>query len=70
MRTSNLLLTILWLAMVPIAYYLGWIYSVAFISLASIYANFASHLAAWRSDVDPNTARLDRIEAILKEKLE
>ena len=29
----------------------GWVYSVAFITVVSIYANIASHLAAWRADV-------------------
>ena len=58
MRRLNLALTVLWAAMLPISYYTGWIYSIAFISLASIYANFASHLAAWRADVpiDPEAA--------------
>ena len=61
-RLSNLALTLVWAAMVPVAYVLGWLTSVAFISLASIYANFASHLAAWRSDVNPDEEQLDRIE--------
>lgn len=51
MRKVNLMLTVAWAAMLPISYETGWIYSIAFISLASIYANFASHLAAWRADV-------------------
>lgn len=50
-KNLNLFLTIVWAAMLPVAYMTGWIYSIAFISLASIYANFASHLAAWRADV-------------------
>ena len=37
--------------MLPIAYMTGWIYSIVFISLVSIYANFVSHLSAWRADV-------------------
>lgn len=35
----------------PVAIVTGWLYSLAFISAVSIYANFASHLAAWRADV-------------------
>jgi hypothetical protein len=56
--------------MLPIAYVLNWISSVPFVSLASIYANSASHLAAWRSD-DPGELghQLDRIEAMLNELL-
>lgn len=47
----NLALTFIWIAVVPLALMTGWIYSIAFISAASIYANAASHLAAWRADV-------------------
>jgi len=50
-RGLNLLLTFVWAGMLPLAYYTGWIYSIVFISLVSIYANFVSHLAAWRADV-------------------
>jgi hypothetical protein len=50
-RLTNLILTVVWLGMIPVAIATGWIYSIAFISAASIYANVASHLAAWRADV-------------------
>jgi len=53
LRRVNLLLAIAWAAMIPISVMTGWIYSIAFIAAASIYANFISHLAAWRADV-PN----------------
>jgi hypothetical protein len=53
MRRLNAVLTVFWIAMVPLAVATGWLYSVAFISAVSIYANIASHLAAWRADV-PN----------------
>jgi hypothetical protein len=53
LRRVNLLLAIGWAAMIPISVMTGWIYSIAFIAAASIYANFISHLAAWRADV-PN----------------
>lgn len=52
-RKANLILTLIWAAIIPIAILTGWIYSLAFISAASIYANVASHIAAWRADV-PN----------------
>jgi hypothetical protein len=51
LRRANALLTVFWLAMCPLALATGWIYSVAFVSLVSIYANAVSHLAAWRADV-------------------
>ena len=48
--------------MMPVAWALHWLASVPFVSMASIYANFASHLAAWRADVPTDRERLDRIE--------
>jgi hypothetical protein len=49
-RWLNLAAAVAWLVMVPISIETGWIYSVAFISAISIYANFANHIAAWRAD--------------------
>lgn len=49
-RNINLVLAIAWAAMLPIAILTDWIYSVAFISTVSIYANFVSHIAGWRAD--------------------
>jgi hypothetical protein len=49
-RWINLILAVIWLAMVPISIMTGWIYSIAFISAASMYANFVSHIAGWRAD--------------------
>lgn len=50
-RLLNLVLTGAWVLVMPIAVATGWINSVPFVSTASIYANAASHLAAWRADV-------------------
>lgn len=49
-RWINLALAITWAAMLPLSIATGWIYSVAFISAVSIYANFVSHIAGWRAD--------------------
>ena len=49
-RWINLLLALAWVVMVPVSLETGWIYSVAFISAVSMYANFVSHIAAWRAD--------------------
>jgi len=59
--------TYVWLAMIIIAAFFGWYYSVAFIAACSIYANFTGHLAAWRADDFPQGIKdqLDRIEAEL-----
>jgi hypothetical protein len=49
-RRANLWLAVVWSVMVPVSLATGWVYSVAFVSLASIYANAATHLAGWRAD--------------------
>lgn len=63
-RKANLCAAVAWVLVIPIGWLLGWLESVLFVSAASIYANFVSHLAAQRADVpDPEIiARLDRIE--------
>lgn len=55
---------IFWTAVIPIAVLLDWVSSVAFVAACSLYANVASDIAAWRSDVNP---QLDRIEERLGE---
>lgn len=49
-RRANLAFTIGWLAVIPVALEAGWLRSVVFVSAISLYANVASHLAAWRAD--------------------
>jgi hypothetical protein len=39
-------LTVVWFVMVPVALATGWIYSIAFVSACSIYANAAVHWGA------------------------
>jgi hypothetical protein len=42
---------------------MGWVYSVAFVSVCSLYANVASDFAAWRADRNPKLERkLDALE--------
>lgn len=58
-RRANALAAVAWALMVPIAVVTDWIYSIAFVSAASIYANFVTHLAAQRADVpDPEVIGL------------
>lgn len=45
----HLTLTMLWAVMMPVALVTGWVYSLAFISVISIYANFAGHFSAWQA---------------------
>lgn len=49
-RWVNLALAVAWAVMIPVALVTGWLYSIAFISACSIYANLASHVAGWRAD--------------------
>jgi hypothetical protein len=51
-------LSIGWALMVPVAILTRLIYSVAFISFVSIYANFVSHWAARQADM-PNPEERD-----------
>ena len=42
-------LTIAWTLCIPLAFFTGWIYSLAFISAISIYANVAGHFSAYQA---------------------
>lgn len=42
-------LVALWIIMIPLSVITGWVYSVAFVSAISLYANVASHWAAYRA---------------------
>lgn len=65
-RRFNLFRAAVWVAAIPTAYFLGWIYSVAFVSLCSLYANAASDWAAYRADQNHDLlTRLTRIEDLL-----
>lgn len=49
-KRFNMVASLCWLLLIPLAFYAGWLKSVTFVSSISIYANVASHLAAWRAD--------------------
>lgn len=42
-------LTVAWLVVIPVSIVTGWLYSLAFISAISIYANVAGHFSAWQA---------------------
>lgn len=65
MRWFSLSRTLAWAVLVVPAYLLGWLESVVFVSLLSLWALVETAFAAWRSDENPDTARLVRIEAKL-----
>lgn len=57
----------LWAVMIPAAYFLGWINSVAFVAVCSLYANAASDWAAYRADDNPALARIEeKIDRLLE----
>lgn len=49
LRRFNLCATILWLAMIPAAIWLGWVESVPFISALSLYAIVVAHFSAYQA---------------------
>jgi hypothetical protein len=49
LKRAHMTLTLAWGAMLPIAYLTGWLKSVVFVSLISIYANFVGHFSAWQA---------------------
>jgi hypothetical protein len=66
-RRFNGFRAIIWTGVIPVAYFWGWVASVTFVAVCSLYANVASDVAAWRSDVNP---QLDDIEEKIDEVLE
>ncbi len=69
-RTGSLIRTAFWLAMVPIAYVTGWLSSVIFVSLVSIWALVETAFAAWRADCESpaHQEQMDRIEKLLERR--
>jgi hypothetical protein len=49
LREFHGVMTVLWAVTMPVAVFTGWIYSLAFISVISIYANFAGHFSSWQA---------------------
>jgi hypothetical protein len=65
----NLLRALVWVGVIPVAYFMGWVYSVAFVAVCSLYANVASDFAAWRADRNVKIERkLDEIYRLLEER--
>ena len=49
MRRLHAVLTVAWFLVMPVALLTGWVESVVFISVISIYANFAGHFSSWQA---------------------
>jgi hypothetical protein len=58
---------LVWVGLIPVAYFSGWLGSVVFVAACSLYANAAGDFSSARSDAD---AQLDRIEDKLDYLLE
>jgi hypothetical protein len=68
-KRFNLLRVVVWLITIPVAFFLGWVYSVAFVAVCSLYANVASDWAAFRADDNPQLVRMERKLDEILEKL-
>ena len=49
MRRVNGWLTIFWVFMIPLAFYMGWLQSVTFVSALSLWALVSGHWSAWQA---------------------
>jgi hypothetical protein len=49
MRRVNGWLTIVWVAMIPVSYVMGWLNSVVYVSALSLWALVSGHWAAWQA---------------------
>ncbi len=49
MRRVNGWFTMFWLAMIPIAFVMGWLKSVTFVSALSLWALVSGHWSAWQA---------------------
>ncbi len=49
MRRLNGWATILWIVMIPVSMYFGWLSSVQYVSALSLWALVSGHLSAWQA---------------------
>jgi hypothetical protein len=49
MKHVNGWLTIFWIVMIPLAYFMGWLESVVFVSALSLWALVSGHWSAWQA---------------------
>ena len=58
MRRLNGWLTMFWLAMIPVSYFMHWLSSVVYVSALSLWALVSGHWSAWQAArVEVNQAR-------------
>lgn len=49
MQKLNGWLTIFWIALIPVAFFFGWLESVTFVSALSLWALVSGHWSAWQA---------------------
>lgn len=49
MRKVNGWLTLFWTVMIPVSFFTGWIQSVTYVSVLSLWALVSGHWAAWQA---------------------
>jgi hypothetical protein len=49
MQAVNGWFTIFWIIMIPISYWTGWLNSVTYVSMLSLWALVSGHWAAWQA---------------------
>jgi hypothetical protein len=49
MRRANGWLTVFWIVMIPVSYFMGWLDSVVYVSALSLWALVSGHWAAWQA---------------------
>jgi hypothetical protein len=63
MRRINGCMTLFWIAMIPISWFMGWFSSVAYVSALSLWALVSGHWSAWqaaRVEVKQQEEKLER----------
>ena len=73
-RAINGWFTILWILLIPVSMYMGWLSSVEFVSALSLYAIVTGHMSTWqaarveaRQEEDSTEEIVEEIRAVQKE---
>src|SRR5689334_20158784 len=64
--------TVLWVAMIPVSIWLGWLHSVAYVSCLSLWALVSGHWSAWqaaRVEVEQQRAAAEAAENPVEQKV-
>jgi len=72
MRRVNGWFTIFWVAMIPVAFVLGWLKSVVFVSALSLWSLVSGHWSAWqaaRVEVEQERQRKEDTEGKMIKRL-